>query len=133
MPALKVEKSQADRISECMTILRKLTGEIGVDAKNPSVRVLKKRMSVYWRDGKVQEDTLPLFGYNRSIVYKLPKWANQDVEVTLRINNIRPLRERMPPDLIAEIELDDATHQPPPSDPAATPEAQTNSATQSDP
>ena len=126
MTVIKIEKSQEDRISECMKILRKLTNEVGVPATNPSIRVLKKRMAVYWRDGKVQEDTLPLFGYNRSIIYKLPKWANQDVEVTLRINNIRS--PHLPPDLMEE-----AMRQQLPSDPAATSEEQMHNVTQSDP
>jgi hypothetical protein len=101
MPVVKEEKSQADRIKECITILKKLTDEVGVEADNPSIVVLKRRMGHYWRDGKLQEDTLPLYGYNRVIIYKFPKWAHQDVEVTLRVNNLR--NQPLPQDLMEEL------------------------------
>jgi len=109
MSSAKVEKTQAERITECMTILKKLSAEVGIDAQNPSIRVLKKRMAQYWRDGKVQEDKLPLWGYDRSIIYKLPRWAHQSVEVTLRVNAIR--NPQLPPDL--EEELRGSTNQQP--------------------
>ena len=149
MPALKEPKSQEKRISECLAILKRLTEEVGIPASNPTIRTLKKRMSVYWRDGKLQDDSLPLFGYNRSVMYKLPKWAHQEVEVTLRINNFTVRKH--PEDLQAEIEiykleqnksdeeiyaikrLDASTHQQPLSDPSAASAEQTNSASQSGP
>jgi hypothetical protein len=103
MPALKEPKSQEKRISECLAILKRLTDEVGIPASNPTIRTLKKRMSVYWREGKLQEDSLPLFGYNRSVMYKLPKWEHQEVEVTLRINNFTVRKH--PDDLQTEIEI----------------------------
>lgn len=103
MPPLKEPKPQEKRISECLAILKRLTDEVGIPASNPTIRTLKKRMSVYWRDGKLQDDSLPLFGYNRSVMYKLPKWAHQEVEVTLRINNFTV--RKYPEDLQAEIEI----------------------------
>ena len=129
MPTVKEPKPQEKRIQECLVILKKLTDEVGIPATNPSIRTLKKRMGQYWRDGKLQEDALPLFGYNRMIAYKLPKWTHQDVELTLRINNIIP--RSYPADLQAEI--DSAMHPPLPSDPVAEVAAQTNNASQSDP
>jgi len=102
MPTIKEEKPQADRVKECITILKKLTDEVGIDPTNPSIVVLKRRMGQYWRDGKTQEDILPLFGYDRMILYKLPKWSHQDVELTLRVSSIR--HPPLPPDLEAELE-----------------------------
>jgi len=89
MPTIKEEKPQADRVKECITILKKITEDVGIDGDNPSLIVLKKRMGQYWRDGKLQEDSIPLWGYDRIIVYRFPKWAHQDVEVTLRQSSIR--------------------------------------------
>ena len=102
MPTIKEEKPQADRVKECITILKKLTDDVGIDPTNPSIIVLKRRMGQYWRDGKTQEDTLPLFGYDRIILYKLPKWSHQDVELTLRVSSIR--NPPLPPDLLEELE-----------------------------
>jgi hypothetical protein len=159
MPPLKEPKSQEKRISECLAVLKRLTEEVGIPASNPTFRTLKKRMSVYWRDGKLQDDSLPLFGYNRSVMFKLPKWAHQEVEVTLRVNNFTVRKH--PEDLQMEIEIykmeqaktDEeiyaikrleaqqptlsstvsATHPQLLSDPSAASEGQTNSASQSDP
>ena len=120
MPTIKVEKPQADRVSECITILRKLTDEVGVPATNVSIAVLKKRMGQYWRDGKLQEDQLPLVGYDRIILYKFPRWAHQEVEVTLRVSKIS--YPQLPSDLEAEIEArrnsvmqSDPSHPSPPA------------------
>ncbi len=156
----KVEKTQAERITECMTIVRKLINDVGIDAQNPSIRVLKNRMAQYWRDGKLYEDKLPLWGYDRSIIYKFPRWKNQEVEVTLRVNKIRnpaipaDLEEEVsrqekvqeqeqekeqsmqnqPPTLLpTQTQVDAKAHQPPPSDPAVEPESGTSSETQSGP
>ena len=157
MPSLKEPKSQEKRISECLAILKQLTDEVGIPASNPTIRTLKKRMSVYWRDGKLQEDSIPLFGYNRSVMFKLPKWEHQEVEVTLRTNNFTVRKH--PLDLQEEIEIykleqaksDEeiyaikrlesshpqpvvsATHPQPLSCPAAEIPEQTNSASQSGP
>ena len=77
-------KTQAARINECVQILRKLEDKIKIPATNASIRVLKKRMGVYWRDGALQEDSFLLYGYDRLIVYRLPELASEKVEVTLR-------------------------------------------------
>lgn len=97
----KTEKPQADRIKECINILRQLTDDMEIPATNPSVALLKKRMGTYWRDGGLQEDRIPLVGSNRHILYKLPRWSHQFVEITLRAG---PITHRaLPSDLAAEI------------------------------
>ena len=99
----KTEKPQADRVRECLVILKKLTEEVGVPADNPSIVVLKRRMGDYWRTGDLCEDSLPLVGSNRSIVYRFPRWSHQFVEVTLRVNKVGVQESAYPPDLLAEI------------------------------
>lgn len=85
-----------------MVILNKLVNEVGILATNPSIRLLKKRMGTYWRDGKLQEDRMPLYGYDRVIMYRFPRLAHQEIEVTLR--QIRAKRILFPPELLAELE-----------------------------
>ena len=133
---MSVPKTQADRITECMTILKRLSEEVGIDAQNPSIRVLKKRMAQYWRDGKLYEEKLPLWGYDRSIIYKFPRWSHQEVEVTLRVNKVK--NPQIPADLQEELASTQATNQQPTnqqplSDPAAEALRGTSSATQSGP
>lgn len=96
----QIEKPQTDRITECLVLLQKLA-ELGVTSENPSVRVLKKRMAQYWREGLKEEGSIPLVGSNRSMMYTFPKWSHQFVDVTLRVNKLTPT---YPPDLVAEIE-----------------------------
>lgn len=139
----KIEKPVADRIKECITILKKITDELHISEENPSIRVFKKRMAQYWRDGKLQDEKIPLIGYNRIILYKFPKWSHQQVEVTLRVHNVQ--HPSLPPDLEEELkgpatssaavmyQAPEAPTPLPQPDPSAAAEDQTNSATQSDP
>ena len=98
--ATRVEKSQADRVQECMAILSKLQHDLEIPADNISMRVLKKRMAKYWHDGRLQEDRIPLVGSDRYILYKFPRWAHQIVEITLRKAAIT--FHSAPSDLVAE-------------------------------
>lgn len=100
--ALRTEKPQAERVSECLAILSKLQHDLEIPAENISIRVLKKRMTKYWHEGKTQEDRIPLVGSDRYILYKFPRWAHQIVEITLRKSPIT--FHSAPPDLQAEAE-----------------------------
>ena len=141
--SVKTEKLVADRIKECVIILKKITDELHISEENPSIRVFKKRMAQYWRDGKVQDEKIPLIGYNRIILYKFPKWSHQEVEVTLRVHNIK--HPSLPADLEEELrgpartaaavmyQAPEAPTPLPQPDPSANPVEQTNSVMQSDP
>jgi hypothetical protein len=96
-------KPQAERIEECLTVLRKITQELNIPPTNPSIQLLRLRMGRYWRDGAYDEDRIPLDGYDRIIVYRLPKWSGQLVEVMLKH---APLRrsQRLPSNLLEELE-----------------------------
>ena len=99
---MSIVKSQTDRVTECLVILDKLKEEVKVPMDNPSIIVLKKRMAHYWREGKMEEDILPLYGFNRNIKYKFPRWSHQFVEMTLRVNKTRGIPD-YPADLLEEI------------------------------
>jgi len=108
----KPDKPQADRVKECMNLIQQLR-DIRVPDDNPTMRLLKKRMGTYIRDGKLQEDKIPLVNSDRFILYKLPRKAHQFAEMTLRVSRIS--YPQLPSNLQAELE------------------EQTHSATQSDP
>jgi hypothetical protein len=62
-------------------------------------------MMTYWRDGKIQEDRIPLVGTNRFIIYKFPAWANQIVEITLRASPLKKVFHKdLPTELQAELD-----------------------------
>jgi hypothetical protein len=98
--AARTEKPQTDRIQECIAILSKLQHDLEIPADNISIRVLKKRMAKYWRDGAYCEDRIPLVGSDRYILYKFPRWSHQIVEITLR--KARITFHSAPSDLLAE-------------------------------
>lgn len=79
------EKPQTDRVRECLAILSKIINDLEIPPDNPSIVLLKKRMGTYWRDGRLQEDKIPLVGSNRYIMYRFPRWSHQIVEITLRV------------------------------------------------
>jgi hypothetical protein len=104
MPTGPLEpKPQHKRIEESIRILRKLTEELNISPTNPSVRLLKLRMARYWREGAYDADRIPLEGYDRIIVYRLPKWDHQEVEVILKHSPLRRAQQ-LPSDLLAEVE-----------------------------
>jgi hypothetical protein len=98
--ATRIEKPQTDRVQECLAILSKLQHDLDVPSDNISIRVLKKRMTKYWHDGRLQEDKIPLIGSDRYILYRFPRWAHQIVEITLRKSHI--MFSSAPSDLEAE-------------------------------
>ncbi len=99
---VRTEKPQNDRIQECITILQKIIEHLEIPAENPSIRLLKKRMATYWRDGVLQEDRIPLVGSNRYIMYRFPRWSHQIVEITLRAGPVN--HSALPSNLVEELE-----------------------------
>lgn len=114
MPIIKTEKTAQMRLHECNVILGKLIEQVKVPESNLSVILLKKRMARWVQDGRLQEDRIPLLNSDRTILYRLPKWAHQQAEVTLRKSLIT--HQQLPADLLAELE--DGTSNVPQSGPA---------------
>lgn len=136
----KQEKDQSNRITECLAVLTKLEDELKIPKNNPSIQLLRKRMATYWKEGKTQEERIPLVNSNRNIVYKFPRWAHQEVEVLLRVSPIT--FKELPTGLAAELATQPETEivfQEPATSPLLLPspeavaELQTSSATQSGP
>lgn len=99
---MPTEKPQAERISECVAILRQISDDLQIPSENPSIRLLKKRMATYWREGGLMEDRIPLVDSNRYILYRFPRWAHQIVEITMRVGRLT--HSQLPSDLAAELE-----------------------------
>ncbi len=114
-----VQKSQEERVSECLAVLKKLVDELGIHPENPSIMLFKKRMSDYWREGKYQNERIPLVGTNRYIMYEFPKWAHKKVEAMLHVAHIRLSFKELPSDLAAELEAGTRNVPQSPSSPPA--------------
>ncbi len=104
MPGANVEKPQEERVSECLAVLKKLIDELGISDENPSIKLFKKRMNDYWRDGKFQNERIPLIGTNRYIMYEFPRWAHKKVEALLHVAHRRLHFKELPAALQAELE-----------------------------
>jgi hypothetical protein len=138
----KQEKDQSNRITECLKVLTKLESELKIPKSNPSIQLLRKRMATYWKEGKTQEERIPLVNSNRNIVYKFPRWAHQEVEVLLRVSPLTftELPAALAAELATQPETEIVFREPaPPTSPQlppsleAMPAEQTSSATQSGP
>lgn len=82
-------KSQKERVEECVLLLSQLRADtnIRISEHNPSLALLKRRMAIYWREGRLMEDRIPIQGTNRSFIYRFPRWADQYVEITLKVDH----------------------------------------------
>ena len=114
-------KPTEEKIAECTAVLKRFTQEFGVWTQNPSLRLLRKRMGDYWRSERCLEDRIPLVGTNKTIVYRFPRWAGQQVDVMLRAGPIT--HSQLPADLAAEV--DTGTQSAPRSDPECPSPSQT--------
>jgi len=97
-----MDKLQSQRASECIAILKQIRDDLKIPDTNPSIRLLKKRMEKYIRDGKNQQDRIPLVNSDRFILYRLPRRADEIVEVTMRVGRVN--YQQLPSDLAAELE-----------------------------
>jgi hypothetical protein len=110
MPAVKIEKTLQERLRESNVILAKLVEDVKIPETNDSVLLLKKRMADWTRDGKTREDRIPLVNSDRYIIYRLPRYAHQQAEVTLRKGLV--IHYQLPSDLAAEA-LEGMSNAPP--------------------
>jgi len=82
-------KSMGDRAKECVNIIKKITDPLGLCIPEDSEPVtnLRQKMNEYIKSGEPWSGTVDFSRFdNRMAICKFPKWAGQNVEVTLRKN-----------------------------------------------
>lgn len=84
---MKTEKPQEDRIKETVNILRDLSG-LGIPLKSPEVLTLKEKLDAYIKEGECWEGTLNFLQFGRMAEVKLPRRADQAIEVRLRLPRV---------------------------------------------
>ena len=77
------EKPQADRLKESVTILKKLTHDLGMSYDSPEIQELKGHLDAYIREGTCWAGTIPFPTYGRSAKVNLPRASHRTIEVTL--------------------------------------------------
>jgi len=78
------EKPQAERLKECIAVLKKLTVDLGIPYSSPEVMELKKRFDDYIHQGTCWSGSVSFAAYGRVANVKLPRAYNKPVEVTLK-------------------------------------------------
>lgn len=78
------EKPKEARVRESVTLLKKFV-KLGIPLTEPPVKELKMHLDAYINDGTCWEGTIDFLRFGRVAEVKLPKGANETIEVTLRV------------------------------------------------
>ena len=90
-------KSTADRVTETIRIIRKLTESLQLDAESPEIAELRGHMNTYIRDGEAWKGVVDFSRWGREAHCVFPKYKNQTVEVTLKVIKRNPDSTRTDP------------------------------------
>jgi hypothetical protein len=83
-------KSTADRVTETIRIVRKLTETLQLDAESPEIAELRQHMNTYIRTGDAWKGIVDFSRWGREAHCVFPKYKNQTVEVTLKVIKRNP-------------------------------------------
>uniref|UniRef100_A0A6C0KV69 Uncharacterized protein n=1 Tax=viral metagenome TaxID=1070528 RepID=A0A6C0KV69_9ZZZZ len=83
-------KSTADRVTETIRIVRKLTESLQLDAESPEIAELRQHMNTYIRTGETWKGIVDFSRWGREAHCVFPKYKNQTVEVTLKVIKQNP-------------------------------------------
>lgn len=81
---MECEKPKADRLKECVAILKDLQG-LGIPYDCPEVLKLRTHINAYVNDGVCWEGRIDFSFYGRIAEVKLPRRADRAVELLLRV------------------------------------------------
>lgn len=77
-------KSKEARVKECVAVLKKITGELGIPYHEPEVQEMKEVFDEYIKTGKKYNNTISFRRFGRIAHLILPDRAEKEVEVTLK-------------------------------------------------
>jgi hypothetical protein len=72
------------RLQQCITVLRKLTEDLGIPYNSPEVQAVKKHFDEFIRTGEPWEGSVPFTLWGRVADIRLTRRGN--VELTLRLS-----------------------------------------------
>jgi len=79
------EKPVADRVRESVTLMKKLTQDLGMSKESPEVQELKSHLDDYIKNGTCWTGHIVFSSYGRIADVHLPQKASKPIEVTLRV------------------------------------------------
>ena len=83
-PPILTEKPVGQRLSECISVLTKLTQELGIPYDSPEVQELKIHIDEYIKYGYCWDGRISFLRFGRIAEVNLPRAAGRTVEVLLR-------------------------------------------------
>jgi hypothetical protein len=82
------------RLKETITILKKLTVDLGLPYEDEEVKAIKDRMSEFVKTGEPWSGTLPLTAWDREAVLEMR--ASGKIELTLKaLSSLKANRKRL--------------------------------------
>lgn len=82
-----MDKTQNDRLHECLSIMKKITESLQLPAEDPDVSELRSKMNTYIKTGESWSGTVDFSKWGRIAHCNFPKLASKTVEVTLKVPN----------------------------------------------
>ena len=79
------DKPVADRLRETITLLKKLTNDLGMSIESPEVQELKQHLDAYIKNGTCWNGRILFSSYGRIADVNLPQKASKPIELTLRV------------------------------------------------
>jgi hypothetical protein len=79
-----MDKSQNDRVRECLSIMKKITDSLLLPPDDPCVSELRGHMNDYIKSGEEWIGTVDFTYWGRVAHCSFPKLASKQVEVTLK-------------------------------------------------
>jgi hypothetical protein len=80
-----MDKSQNDRLKECLSIVRKITDTLQIPADDSNVVELRSHMNTYIRTGDEWIGTVDFSKWGRIAHCNFPKASSKVVEVVLKV------------------------------------------------
>jgi alcohol dehydrogenase class IV len=78
-----MEKTQGQRVKECVTLWKKLTVDLAIPSSFSGMDALKEAIDTYIKTGDEYKDEIEIPSIKRIAKVHFPKEANKSVEITL--------------------------------------------------
>jgi hypothetical protein len=80
-----MEKTQGQRVKECVTLWRKLTVDLAIPPSYSGMDTLKEAIDTYIKTGQEYKDEIEIPSIKRIAKVFFPKTADKSVEITLSV------------------------------------------------
>ena len=79
-----MSKPIGERVKECITIMKKITEDLGLPSESDAVTELREKMNNYIRSGEAWSGSVDFSSFGRIAECNFPDKAGKQVEITLK-------------------------------------------------